>query len=937
MHVTETRIGLLNVALAMGIGLGSVAAGFLSGGKIEYGLVPLGAFGLSIFSALLAQPHVSLNESYLLLALLGFAGGFFIVPIAALLQHRPARDNKGQVQATANWCSFVGVFFASVAHWLLAQKLQITPSGIFLVGGILTLIGAIYVLILLPDALLRFVLWCVTHSIYRIRIIGRDHIPAKGGALFVCNHVSFFDALLVIASTDRPVRFMMYQGIYDRPWIKPFAKIIGTIPVSSEQRPRELIHSLKAASDAIRNGEVVCIFAEGQITRIGQMLPFRRGFERIMKDLDAPIVPVALDGALGGPWSFQRGSFKHLVTAHCPHPVTVSFGQPLPSTATSFAVREAVQALQVNAWQLRRKQMQPLHRNLVRMARKHPHRLAMTDATSGKVSFGNVLVKSIFLARRLKKIWRGQHMVGIFLPPSVPGALVNHAAFLSGKVPVNLNYTLSESSIAACANQCGIKTVVTSRKFIEKLKLTPPGELIYIEDIATKPGLGEKLFAFLLAKLCPVQLLEKILGQKQQSLDDVATVIFSSGSTGEPKGVMLSQFNLLANIEQCGEVIALDDSQRLLGILPFFHSFGFTVTLCLPMVFGTGVVFYPNPLDARSIGALVRENKVTVLLATATFLQIYLRGVAPEDFGSLRLVICGAEKLPERLADAFKERFGIRPYEGYGSTECSPVVAVNTRDYRAAGFFQVGGKPGKIGQPLPGICVRITDADDPWHGPELPVGQAGMLLVRGPNVMLGYLGQPQKTAEVLRDGWYCTGDVAMMDEDGFLQITGRLNRFSKIGGEMVPHLKIEEKLHEVAGTAEQTFVVMGVPDEKVRRTPRRAAQAGRSGAECRAGKIFRERPAESLETQGRCVPSRGAISIAGHGQIGFARREGNGGEVCGLELRLRRISVSLCRLSCCWRIASTAAEFQRSFFLACGSIVLDIARNWLGDKMNSRA
>ncbi len=312
LHVTETRIGLLNVALAMGIGLGSVAAGFLSGGKIEYGLVPLGAFGLSIFSALLAQPHISLNESYLLLALLGFAGGFFIVPIAALLQHRPARDNKGQVQATANWCSFVGVFLASVAHWVLAQKLQVTPSGIFLVGGILTLIGAAYVLILLPDALLRFVLWCVTHSIYRIHIVGRDHIPAKGGALFVCNHVSFFDALLVIASTDRPVRFMMYQGIYDRPWIKPFAKIIGTIPVSSEQRPRESINSLKAASDAIRNGEVVCIFAEGQITRIGQMLPFRRGFERIMKDLDAPIVPVALDGALGGPWSFQRGSFKHL-------------------------------------------------------------------------------------------------------------------------------------------------------------------------------------------------------------------------------------------------------------------------------------------------------------------------------------------------------------------------------------------------------------------------------------------------------------------------------------------------------------------------------------------------------------------------------------------------------------------------------------------------
>jgi acyl-[acyl-carrier-protein]-phospholipid O-acyltransferase/long-chain-fatty-acid--[acyl-carrier-protein] ligase len=226
------------------------------------------------------------------------------------------------------------------------------------------------------------------------------------------------------------------------------------------------------------------------------------------------------------------------------------------------------------------------------------------------------------------------------------------------------------------------------------------------------------------------------------------------------------------------------------------------------------VDFYPNPLDARGIGSMVREHEVTVLLATATFLQIYLRAVAPEDFGSLKLVVTGAEKLPERLAIAFEERFGIRPFEGYGCTECSPAVSINTWDYRAAGFYQVGSKRGKIGQPVPGMCVRIANADDPWNGEIFPPGHAGMLLVRGPNIMLGYLGQPEKTAEVLRDGWYCTGDVAMMDEDGFLQITGRLNRFSKIGGEMVPHLKIEEKLHELAGTAEQTFVVMGVPDEK---------------------------------------------------------------------------------------------------------------------------
>ena len=829
LHCDKTHINHLWIGLSIGIGLGSVAAGYLSGGKIEYGLVPLGLLGMTLFAALLGQPGVGYAGVFCFIGAVGFFTGFFAVPVNAIMQHRPRREDKAGILAAANLISSAAICVAAGTFYLL----RVWPHDtrvIFLIGAALTLGALVYAVILLPDSLLRFVLWCVTHSLYKIRIVGRDHVPEKGGALFVCNHVSYVDALLLIAATDRPIRFLMFKDIYEKRWVKPFAKILGTIPVSSEQRPRELLHALQAASDAIKNGEVVCIFAEGQITRIGQLLPFRRGMERIMKDVDAPVIPVALDGVLGGPLSFRRGRMIHLLTARCPHPVTVSFGNPLPANVTPFAVREAVQELQVNAWALRRDRMQPLHRSLIRMAREHPHRFAFADATTPKIAFGLALVKTIFLARRLKKIWRGQKMVGLYLPPSVPGALANYAAFLCGKVPVNLNYTLSEATLAECVKQCEIKTVVTSRKFIEKIKLTPPGELIYLEDIvggtsSTSPQIQglvelgppkpmEKLAALALAKFAPAFLLERLFGSAGIRMDDLATVIFSSGSTGEPKGVMLSQFNLLANIEQCGEVIALDESQRILGILPFFHSFGFTVTLCLPLVLGTGVVFYPNPLDSKAVGATVREHQVTVMLATATFLQIYLRGVAPEDFGSLKLIVTGAEKLPERLAAAFEERFGIRPFEGYGCTECAPAVAVNSWDYRAAGFFQVGGKHGKIGQPVPGMCVRIADAENPWSGKVLPPGESGMLLVRGPNLMLGYLGQPEKTADVLRDGWYCTGDMAKLDEDGFLQITGRLNRFSKIGGEMVPHLKIEDQLQELAGVAEVAFVVIGVPDEK---------------------------------------------------------------------------------------------------------------------------
>jgi acyl-[acyl-carrier-protein]-phospholipid O-acyltransferase/long-chain-fatty-acid--[acyl-carrier-protein] ligase len=342
--------------------------------------------------------------------------------------------------------------------------------------------------------------------------------------------------------------------------------------------------------------------------------------------------------------------------------------------------------------------------------------------------------------------------------------------------------------------------------------MTIPCRALLLEEAAARPRLGEKLLALALAWLAPVGLLEKAAGREQRgTLDDLATVIFSSGSTGEPKGVMLTHYNIASNVEQLGQMFDLGPQDRFVGILPFFHSFGFTATLIAPALLGVGVAYHPNPLDAKPIGELVRRHRATYLMATPTFLQIYLRSCDAADFGSLQLVMVGAEKLPERLARAFEEKFGIRPVEGYGCTECSPVVAGNTRDFRAAGIRQVGSRQGSIGRPLPGVSVRIVSPDT---GQPLPPGQAGLLLVRGPNVMRGYLGQPEKTAEVLRDGWYVTGDIAALDEDGFLQITDRLSRFSKIGGEMVPHGKLEEKLHEAAGATEITFAVTGVPDPR---------------------------------------------------------------------------------------------------------------------------
>jgi acyl-[acyl-carrier-protein]-phospholipid O-acyltransferase / long-chain-fatty-acid--[acyl-carrier-protein] ligase len=510
------------------------------------------------------------------------------------------------------------------------------------------------------------------------------------------------DILVILASTRRFVRFLLPQGICALWWLKPFLRYLRVIPLPPESQPRQLTSALHQARDAVRQGEVVGIFAEKNISRIGVLLPFRRQFERIMEGVDAPLNPACLDGVWGSIFSYQSKRFFWKVPRRLPYPVTVSFGKALPPSATAFEVRSAIMELNTDAWTHRRETMQPLHRAFVQRARRDPLRFAMADARVPKLSFGGALMKVIFLARRLRSRWTGQQMVGILLPPSVAGALVNFAALLMGKVPVNLNYTLSEEPLASCIRQCHLQTVLTSQAFLDRVKVKIPCRTLLLEEVAAQPRLGEKLLAFVLAWFKPAGALERAVGREQPgSLDDLATLIFSSGSTGEPKGVMLTHYNLASNAAQLGQLLDFDRQDRFLGILPFFHSFGFTATLTAPAMMGIGVAFHPNPLDAKPIGELVRRYALTYIMATPTFLQIYLRGCDPSDFGSLRSVMASAEKLPDWLANAFEEKSGLRPMEGYGCTECSPVVSCSTRDFRAAGFRQAGSRRGNIGPPCP--------------------------------------------------------------------------------------------------------------------------------------------------------------------------------------------------------------------------------------------
>ena len=813
LALSDALSGLPLAILAIGIGMGSVLAGRLSASKIEIGLIPPGSVGMVAGLLALGLMSPSLTGALVVMAVLGISSGFINVPINALIQWRTPADRRGAVIALGNTFMFGGVLAGSLGAGLLAH-MGLSASDILLACAGIALVGTGLVFWLMPDSLIRFTLALLPRLLYRVTVIGRDAVPREGGALLVPNHVSFIDGLLLMVSLDRPIRFVMDARYASHPLARPIARALGAIPIASGGGPRVILRALHDAGKALDAGELVCIFPEGQITRTGTLLPFRRGFERIVGGRSIPIIPVHLDRIWGSIFSFVSGRFLTKWPSRIPFPITISFGTPLPSDVPVSEVRRAVQELGEAAWHLRKQDRIPLHWAAIRSMRRHPFRLAMADATRPHVRCWEALTGTVVLARLLRPHWQGQQTVGIMLPPSVAGALVNIAATTAGHTTVNLNYTVGRSGLESAVQQASLKTVVTSRVFVERAKLDLPSNvtILWLDDLAKSIGTPQRLIAMTLGLFAPLRILERLCGATSPTtMGDIVTIIFSSGSTGEPKGVMLSHFSIDSNIEAALQVFHLDARDRLLGILPFFHSFGYLLVLWLSTINGNAVAYHPSPLDVAGVGDLTLRYRLTVFVATPTFLQLYLRRCTPEQFGSLRVVLTGAEKLTDRLAQAFEDRFGIRPLEGYGTTECAPVVSVNCPDFRAAGFFQSASRRGSVGQPLPGLSIRIVDPDS--YEP-LPAGTPGMLLVKGPNVMNGYLGRPDLTAAVMREGWYITGDIAYVDEDGFLFITDRLSRFSKIGGEMIPHGRVEEALHEAAGAETMVFAVTGVPDEK---------------------------------------------------------------------------------------------------------------------------
>ncbi|MCU0871643.1 MAG: acyl-[ACP]--phospholipid O-acyltransferase [Pirellulaceae bacterium] len=826
----QTQIVPLLLSLVAGVGLGSVLAGYWSAGRVELGILPLGAAGLVLNAVLLffVPPGVmTATAAWLgyygwtafLLFALGVSAGLFDVPLESYLQHHSPPQSRGSVLAASNLITFGGILVTAVLFAGLRAPLRdaqplLTSRQIFLLSGLLTIPVFVYIVWLIPQASIRFLVWLASRTVYRIRVFGLENLPQRGGALLVANHVSWLDGPLMLLTSSRPVRVLAFAGNFQNRWTRRLADLFGVILISS--RPKSIVAALQTARQALQSGELVCIFPEGAITRTGQMQAFRPGLLKILEGTGAPVVPVYLDELWGSIFSFHGGRFFWKRPQRWPYPISIFFGHPVANPMDVHPVRQAVQELGAMAVEQRANRASGLARSFVRTCKKRKRGSKIADSLGNELSGGGLLTRSLILRRLLARhvLDDGEQFVGLLLPPSVAGVVANAACSLARRVPVNLNYTVTSEVINECLRQASIRHVITSRQFMEKVKLEVDAELVYLEDFRSKAGFWDKLACAIAAYGVPAALLERSLDLHRVTGDDLATIIFTSGSTGVPKGVMLTQTNVGSNVDAIEQIIHLHRSDVLVGILPFFHSFGYTVCLWAAMSIDVKGVYHFNPLEAKQVGKLVKKHRGTVLLATPTFLRSYLRRCDTDELATLDAIVTGAERLPKDLCDAFEAKFGVRPVEGYGTTELSPLVSANIPPSRSPSKSASDWKEGTVGRPAPGISAKVTDLDS---GAELGVGRPGMLWVKGPNVMKGYLGRDDLTAEVIREGWYMTGDIALIDEEGFIQITGRQSRFSKIGGEMVPHLKIEEALAQVIGADEEEgfrAVVTAVSDEK---------------------------------------------------------------------------------------------------------------------------
>ncbi len=877
---SQDYVSPLMALMTLGIAVGCFVAGFLTKhGRVNLRYIPEMGLGIAFLAVMLfltpqgtgEVPSTAYTYAAMVLFGLGIFAGIYDILLMTFLQQEGEQKHRGQIIGGSNFLSFTAMLLASGLFALFTITLKFSARDIWLMAGLATIGVAIISLVFVRLKESSYILVMgFLKLFYRFEFHGMENLPKdRGAALLIGNHVSFLDGLILLLMPDlgnhpeteenRPTKEepvldengmvplekmrgrrlprIIFWAAYLKPaLLNKLAKIYRGIPV---QPGKMALRAIREANRCLKNGEVVGIFPEGGITRNGTIWPFQSGVMHMLKDIpETPIIPFHIGGLWGSIFSFKHDKFfwkwperllwRNIKNLQFRRHVVVTFGKPFYAPKDRYELRLPVKELEREYVEknvmVEGKNSDNFHqdqipiRGFVKWTRKRGKKLQLADSTGTELSGYKTLIGAIAMKRLFRREVYGkdptEQNIGLLVPPSVPGALANAAITLDLKTVVNLNYTVSSDIMNLCIRTADIKHVITSRRVMEKMNFNLECEVVYLEDLRKKITTWDKIVAAFMTFCLPLWLLYRVLGLHNMNADDTMTLVFTSGSTGIPKGVMLTHKNIGGNICSYSDFLHINSKDSALGVMPFFHSFGYTTILWTVLARGLGGYYHYSPLEVRPIIALCQKYRPTIFAGTPTFLRMYARQMKPEDLASLQIPVTGGERCPKSLMDEYRNRFGVRLIQGYGITECSPVIAANIPELRHFSELEPGQKDASIGFPLPGVSVKILNLDT---GKECGVNETGMLWVSGILVMKGYYGDPEKTAEVIKDGWYCTGDLVYTDEDGFMYIAGRLSRFSKIGGEMVPHEGLEEKLNEVLGNSpdeEPKICVTSVMDEK---------------------------------------------------------------------------------------------------------------------------
>jgi acyl-[acyl-carrier-protein]-phospholipid O-acyltransferase / long-chain-fatty-acid--[acyl-carrier-protein] ligase len=780
----QQYVGFLLGVLTLGIGLGAVLAGLWSRGRVEVGLTPIGAAGITLALLLLTTVPTGDGQPFsapylwacLWLLGLGVSAGLYDIPLLAFLQERAPSESRGRVLAAYNFLAFTGMFLTSGLFWVLASWLGLSARQIFLVAGVTTLGVLVFIIWLIPLPLARVIFGVLIRVFYRLRVRGIEHVPHRGGCILVSNHVSWIDGLLLGYCTPRRVFMVADAANLRHPLVRRLTSDGGVIGFSPGDR-RSVLQTIRHIRRLLQQGRVIHVFAEGGLSRTGQVLGFNGGFLTMQKGTGVPVIPMCSHGLWGSIFTFSEGRFFRKWPRFRRLPVSIEFGPPLYDPPDVQRVRLAIQQLISRAAQRPEHYPRLPPGQLLRTCRRNRSRIRVVDSRGGRGTGIELLRRALLLRRLLRRRLPPEAAsVAVAMRPSVQAVALFAALTLDRRIAVILDPDQTDR-IAACLDAAETSVLLVDAETGERLDRELAAHSIQPEVLLAQATAQDRTVAAFQARFLPVWLLERWLGLTGTSPDQVLAVLFSDPLSAPPHGIPLTHGNIASNVEASCETLFVTRHDRLLTPGPFSAGLGLTFGLWSPLVRDHSVALCSDCRESHEWAPFLRQSGATILLATVEQIQALIGASEPGEkpaqaageASSLRMALVGNGLLTPELAEAFERQFGVRPYGCYLRPELSPVAAINVPPQPQIDW-QLTYRDGSVGRTLPGVTARVVD---PETGQPLGVDAEGLLQIQGPNVMPGYVNQPQSNGHVIRDGWFLTGERARIDSDGFVHLMGR--------------------------------------------------------------------------------------------------------------------------------------------------------------------